>query len=70
MADQGVVLQIQGMSCGHCVSQVRKALERLDGVTVRRVEIGEAVVEIDPTRRSTADLLRAIDEAGYEAAVR
>lgn len=70
MPDRSVVLEIQGMSCGHCVRQVQQALEGLDGVTVRRVSVGEALVDIDPTRRTPEDLIRAIDEAGYQAVSR
>ena len=33
-------LKIDGMSCGHCVARVEKALKKLDGVAVVRVEVG------------------------------
>jgi copper chaperone len=37
-----LTLKITGMSCGHCVGQVTKALTRLDGVQVHSVKVGEA----------------------------
>jgi copper chaperone CopZ len=40
-------IQIDGMSCGHCVSRVQKALSRLEGVHVDQVEIGSARVTYD-----------------------
>lgn len=70
MPDQSVVLEIRGMSCGHCVKQVQQTLEKLDGVTVRRVVVGEALVDIDSNRRSPGDLIQAIDQVGYQAVVR
>lgn len=61
-------LRIDGMSCGHCVASVRKALERLDGVTVQHVAIGSATVEYDPTLASPVKIAEAVSDAGYSAA--
>ncbi len=36
-------LQIEGMSCDHCVRAVRDALDRLDGVHVESVRIDAAM---------------------------
>ena len=58
-------LQIDGMSCGHCVKAVRQALDDLDGVEVRNVEIGTAEVRYDPAAVDPAQIDEAIDEAGY-----
>lgn len=60
-------LSIEGMTCGHCVQAVSKALAKVPGVT-RVVEVslerGEAVVE----GSATADaLVEAVRAAGYEA---
>jgi copper chaperone len=61
-----VAIRISGMSCGHCVSAVRKALEAVPGVTVGAVEIGLASVVLDPARATLADAEAAIDAAGYD----
>lgn len=58
-------LRIEGMSCGHCVSAVKKALEAVDGVTAVEVEVGRARVEADPARAGRARLARAIEDEGY-----
>ena len=58
-------LQIEGMSCGHCVKAVRQALDDLDGVEVRNVEIGTAEVSYDPAVVDPKQIDEAIDEAGY-----
>lgn len=60
-------LKIIGMSCGHCIGQVTKALSRLDGVQVRSVKVGEAVVVYDPREIVPTEIIEAVNEAGYEA---
>jgi copper chaperone len=62
-------LQIEGMSCEHCVKAVTKALAGVPGIT-RVVEVslprGEAIVEGSPEPSAT---VRAITDAGYTARV-
>jgi len=62
-------LEIEGMSCEHCVKAVRSALEGVSGARVEQVEIGSAVVEHDSARVSPADLASAVTEEGYQAQV-
>ncbi|MEM6327108.1 MAG: cation transporter [Bacteroidota bacterium] len=59
-------LTIKGMSCTHCVSAVREALERVPGASVVSVEIGRAEADMDPTRAARADLIAAIEDAGFD----
>jgi len=61
-----LILKITGMSCGHCVGQVTKALSRLDGVQVNSVKVGEAVVVYDPREIVPPEIIQAVNEAGYE----
>jgi copper chaperone len=58
-------LTIEGMSCGHCVSAVERALERKAGVRVEQVEIGSARVAYDPERIRPEELREAVEEEGY-----
>jgi copper chaperone len=60
-----ITLQVDGMSCGHCVGSVRRALEAVDGVQVEQVDIGSASVAYDPTRTDSSRISRAVEEAGY-----
>ncbi|HEX8849888.1 MAG TPA: cation transporter [Gemmatimonadaceae bacterium] len=60
-------LRIDGMSCGHCVAAVKKALAGVDGVTVDSVAIGTATVEYDPSVASVEKIADAVNDAGYEA---
>jgi copper chaperone CopZ len=64
-----IKLSIAGMSCGHCVSAVRNALTEKPGVEIERLEIGSANVAYDEGRYSAADIIRAVEEAGYTAQV-
>jgi len=62
-----VELEIQGMSCGHCVAAVSEALRELPGVTVESVAIGSAAVSYEPDRVSVDDITLAVEDAGYSA---
>jgi Cu+-exporting ATPase len=46
---------------------VSKALSKLDGVHVRRVDIGSAEIDYDPDRTPFASIREAVDDAGYTA---
>jgi copper chaperone len=61
-------LKIDGMSCGHCVASVKRALASLDGVTVENVAVGSATVAYDPAIASPAKIVDVISDAGYTAA--
>lgn len=61
-----VTIQISGMSCGHCVATVQKALAAVPGVVVQAVQIGSATVVIDPAIGSLSAAESAIDAAGYD----
>jgi copper chaperone CopZ len=59
-------LTIEGMSCGHCVARVKKTLEAVAGVTVSDVQIGSARLAIQEPA-VLAEVIRALDDAGYPA---
>jgi copper chaperone CopZ len=61
-----LTLEIDGMSCGHCVGAVRRALEEMDGVQVESVRIGEASVQYDPRTVSSNAIASAIVDEGYQ----
>jgi copper chaperone CopZ len=61
-----LTLRIGGMTCEHCVEQVTTALTRLTGVKIQKVAVGEATVISDPQVISSAQIARAINDAGYE----
>ena len=61
-------MQITGMSCGHCVQAVRKALESVPGVSVDRVIIGAADVTFDESSTTPAEIQQAVEDEGYAVA--
>ena len=60
-----MTMKIDGMTCGHCVSAVDKALRKVDGVAVEKVDIGSATVSFDPTEVSEARIAEAVNDEGY-----
>ena len=64
---QQTTLHIDGMTCGHCVSAVQKALAAVDGATSRSVAIGTATVDYDESRVLPAQIVAAVTNAGYPA---
>lgn len=64
-----LTLQIDGMSCGHCLNAVNRALSGHPGVTVSSVQIGRAELSFDPARTTAEALAGAVRDAGYEVAV-
>ncbi|MER7752827.1 cation transporter [Kitasatospora sp. NPDC097643] len=61
------VFQVQGMTCGHCVTSVTAELKKLDGVTDVAVDLATGRVTVDSTAPLTdSAVAAAIDEAGYE----
>lgn len=59
-------LNIDGMTCGHCVQAVTKALSAVPGVTVKSVAVGSAVIET-ADGWTTGKAVNALDAAGYPA---
>ena len=60
-------LEIDGMSCDHCVRAVTTALRALPGVLVEEVAIGRATVDYDPARTTPEQVMEAVADEGYEA---
>ena len=65
-----IELEIEGMSCDHCVAAVTEALGELPGVTVDDVRVGEARLRYDPDQVSPEQIALAVEDAGYAAHAR
>ncbi len=59
------VINIEGMSCQHCVMRVKKALEGLAGISKLNVEVGQANISFDESKIQKKDIEAAIVKAGY-----
>jgi len=60
-------LQIDGMSCGHCLNAVNRALSGLPGVEVTTVNLGGAELTFDDHVITSGQIEAAVTEAGYRA---
>jgi len=58
-------LHIEGMSCGHCLNAVNRALSDVPGVHIDAIRIGRADVSYDENTTGPSQLEAAIREAGY-----
>lgn len=69
---QTVTLSVPGMTCAACPIIVKKALNRVDGVTDVEIsyEMREAVVTFDDTRTSIEEIIQATANAGYPSQVK
>jgi len=68
---QNVTLLIPGMNCAACPITVRKALEKVDGVTAVQVDLDtkQAIVTFDDAKAAIGKLTEATTHAGYPASV-
>ena len=67
-----VTLSVPGMSCAACPITVRKALEKVPGVTKVKAtyEPKEAVVTFDDAKASVEQLQEATRNAGYPSTLK
>jgi copper chaperone CopZ len=63
------ILRSQEFSCPSCVAKIEKALKGVPGVEEAKVHFntGRIVVEHNPDRASTDELIKTVRAAGYEA---
>ncbi len=61
------LLQVPGVSCGHCVIAISSSVGQLPGVTGVDVDLTAKTVRVTGTAPYEA-VCTAIDDAGYEVA--
>ena len=59
-----MTLNVEGMSCQHCVANVKKAVEALDGVDNVEVDLEAGKVAVEGSADTDA-VKAAIAQAGY-----
>ena len=66
--NQKVTLQIEGMSCQHCVQTVTEALKSLAGVKSVKVNLGQdqAVVKFAAKQVEVSQMKDAVNQAGFQ----
>lgn len=59
-------ISIEGMSCGHCVSAVTDALNKLDGVKSVEVNLEGKNAVIEAENVKDEDIKEAIENIGFD----
>lgn len=63
-----IQLNIQGMTCGGCVNNVKNVLQNIPGVTGVEVSLEQkcATVIYNPVQAKPGQLKAAVEDAGYD----
>jgi len=59
-------IQVEGMSCQHCVMRVKKAVEGLAGIVKSDVQVGQVKIAFDESKIGQKAIEDAIVKAGYK----
>ncbi|MCU6711524.1 copper chaperone CopZ [Paenibacillus sp. J5C_2022] len=65
---ENITLNVQGMSCGHCVKKIEGGVGQLEGVNQVRVNLDSAKVEVsyNESQVSLDKIKETIEDQGYE----
>ena len=71
-AQKTVTLGVPGMTCGACPITVKKAINKVDGVTRAEVDFDkrQAVVTYDDAKASAEQIMQATANAGYPSSIK
>jgi copper chaperone len=61
-----VTLTVEGMSCGHCVSAVEKAVGGLGAAAKVDLQAKKVDIEYDENKVSLGAIKEAIEDQGYD----
>jgi copper chaperone len=62
---QTITLQVQGMSCGHCVNSVEGALKEIGAEGKVDLAGGKVEIQFDEAKLQVETIKEAIEEQGY-----
>ena len=65
-ADINSSLIITGMTCNHCVDSVTKTLNKLDGVTIKNINLNSGRIDFINNEADINEIHKNIKELGYE----
>jgi len=62
------IIDVDGITCDHCVVTIKKAIESLSGIIKVNVDIQkqQVVVEFNESLKNSKKILEKIGEAGFE----
>ncbi|QJD83136.1 copper chaperone CopZ [Cohnella herbarum] len=61
-----ITLNVQGMSCGHCVNSVEGAVKNLGAAATVDLAKGSVTIAYDESKTSLAAIKEAIEDQGYD----
>jgi copper chaperone CopZ len=61
-----MILEVPGMSCGHCEAAVKREVGTVSGVVAVDVDLGTKLVTVSGDDLDLTAIIAAIDEVGYE----
>jgi len=63
-----IIFNVEGMSCGHCASSIKEALNELEGVCHSNVSLDDKTVEVkyDTSVIDVNKIKETIVETGYQ----
>ncbi|WP_251551350.1 copper chaperone CopZ [Neobacillus muris] len=63
-----VTLNVEGMSCNHCVKAIEGSVGKLDGIGSVKVNLDAATVDVEfnPQQLSLEQIKETIDDQGYD----
>jgi copper chaperone CopZ len=62
---ESVVLDVEGMSCQHCVGSVKRTLEAMESVDVAAPDLSSGRVVVTGQGFAVPTLVQAIEQAGF-----
>src|SRR5690242_15456280 len=64
-----VTLEIEGMTCASCVNRIERKLKKTPGVQEANVNLAteKGAVKFDSNQVGVAELVKAVEAAGYRA---
>lgn len=67
---QTVTLNVQGMSCNHCVNSIEGALGKVTGVSSAKVDLAanQVTVTYDESKVGLDQVKETIEDQGYDVA--
>ncbi|MED4695785.1 copper chaperone CopZ [Peribacillus frigoritolerans] len=65
---KNITLNVQGMSCGHCVQSIEGTVGQLEGINQVNVKLNDAQVEVtfNESQVSLDIIKETIEDQGYE----
>lgn len=61
-----VIIEVQGMSCGHCVNSVEGAVKNLGAAAKVDLAKGSVTIDYDESKTSLEAIKQAIEDQGYD----